>query len=80
LVLASNEVLGSASGYTQGARYNFPMKKMILGCMLTGMVSLLCACGYKSDLVLPDDPEFKNRAKFPDVLFPSRHAEPPAKP
>lgn len=56
------------------------MKHLILGSMLASVVCLLGACGYKSDLVLPDDPDFKERAKFPDVLLPSRTSEPPTKP
>ena len=73
-------MLVNASVYTTGAEYNFPMKNLILGSMLAVVVSLLVACGYKSDLVLPDDPEFKDRVKFPDILLPSPKAEPPAKP
>jgi len=56
------------------------MKTMILGSLLVCAVSLLVACGYKGDLNLPDDPDFKNRAKFPEVLLPSKSDDPPAKP
>lgn len=56
------------------------MKTPILGSMLALAFTLLSACGFKGPLDLPDDPEFKNRAKFPDVLPPSKSAEPPAKP
>ena len=65
---------------TYRAGYNFPMKTMILGSLVVLAVSLLTACGYKGDLDLPDDPEFKNRAKFPEVLLPSKSDDPPAKP
>ena len=56
------------------------MKTPILGSLLLLALTLLNACGFKGALELPDDPEFKNRAKFPDVLLPSKPAEPPAKP
>ncbi len=56
------------------------MKTSILGSLAVFALTLLCACGYKGALELPDDPEFKSRAKFPDVLLPSKSAEPPAKP
>ena len=64
----------------KGAGYNLPMKTSILGSLAVLALTLLCACGYKGALELPDDPEFKSRAKFPDVLLPSKSAEPPAKP
>jgi len=56
------------------------MKTPILGSLLLLAFTLLSACGLKGPLELPDDPEFKNRAKFPDVLLPSKSPEPPAKP
>jgi predicted small lipoprotein YifL len=56
------------------------MKTTILGSLLAFAFSLLAACGYKGDLSLPDDPEFKNRAKFPGVLLPSKSDETTDKP
>jgi predicted small lipoprotein YifL len=56
------------------------MKTPILGSLLLLAFTLLSACGFKGPLDLPDDPEFKNRTKFPDVLLPTKPAEPPAKP
>jgi predicted small lipoprotein YifL len=56
------------------------MKNMILGSMLALVLSQLCACGYKSDLVLPDDPDFKDRVRFPDVLLPSKTTPAASKP
>ncbi len=56
------------------------MKKPILGSLALLAFTLLSACGFKGPLELPDDPEFKNRTKFPDVMLPSKPAEPPAKP
>jgi predicted small lipoprotein YifL len=56
------------------------MKTPILGSLLLLALTLLNACGFKGSLELPDDTEFKNRAKFPEVLLPSKSPEPPVKP
>ena len=56
------------------------MKTLILGSLAVLAFTLLNACGFKGALELPDDPEFKNRTKFPDVLLPSKPAASPAKP
>ncbi|WP_310627024.1 LPS translocon maturation chaperone LptM [Limnohabitans sp.] len=31
-------------------------------------VSVLTACGQKGNLYMPDDPEFQQRAKLPDIV------------
>ena len=49
------------------------MKKQILGSLLVllcGMAMLLSGCGQKGDLFIPNDPEAKDRAPFPQVLLP----------
>lgn len=36
-----------------------------------GMVTACVACGQKGPLYLPDDPESRDRATLPQVLWPS---------
>ena len=46
-------------------------------------VALLSACGQKGNLYLPNDPEFQQRAKLPDIVrrqLPGNTATPAATP
>jgi predicted small lipoprotein YifL len=48
-----------------------------------GIVALLAACGQKGNLYLPNDPEFQQRAKLPDIVrrqLPGGTAAPAATP
>jgi len=63
-----------SSGY-----YNFIMKSAILGSLLALAISMVIGCGMKGELVLPNEPEAQDRAKFPEVLIPSPSSNAPAK-
>ena len=63
-----------SSGY-----YNFIMKSAILGSLLALAISMVLGCGMKGELVLPNEPEAQDRAKFPEVLIPSPSSNAPAK-
>ena len=47
------------------------MKSAILGSLLALAITMVMGCGMKGELVIPSDPESKDRTKFPDVLIPS---------
>jgi len=47
------------------------MKTPILGSLLVLVAAMVIGCGMKGELVIPSDPESKDRTKFPDVLIPS---------
>jgi predicted small lipoprotein YifL len=47
------------------------MKTPILGSLLVLVAAMVIGCGMKGELVIPSDPESKDRAKFPEVLLPS---------
>jgi predicted small lipoprotein YifL len=47
------------------------MKTPILGSLLLLVAAMVIGCGMKGDLVIPSDPESKDRAQFPEVLIPS---------
>ena len=55
------------------------MKTAILGSLLALAISMVIGCGMKGDLVLPNEPEAQDRAKFPEVLIPSPSSNAPAK-
>jgi predicted small lipoprotein YifL len=52
------------------------MKSAILGSLLALAMSMVIGCGMKGELVIPTDPEAKDRAKFPEVLIPSGPSSP----
>jgi hypothetical protein len=60
-----------SSDQHQRGYYNFPMKTPILGSLLVLVAAMVIGCGMKGELVIPSDPESKDRTKFPDVLIPS---------
>jgi predicted small lipoprotein YifL len=59
--------------------YNFIMKTAILGSLLALAISMVIGCGMKGELVLPNEPESQDRARFPEVLIPSPSSNAPAK-
>jgi predicted small lipoprotein YifL len=54
------------------------MKSAILGSLLALAITMVMGCGMKGELVLPTEPESRDRAKFPDVLIPSSPSDSPA--
>lgn|GEM_PF-1514079 len=64
-------MLFDSSRWHKRGYYNFPMKTPILGSLLALVAAMVIGCGMKGDLVLPADPESKDRAPFPNVLLPS---------
>jgi predicted small lipoprotein YifL len=55
------------------------MKTAILGSLLALAISMVIGCGMKGELVLPNEPESQDRARFPEVLIPTTPSNAPAK-